>query len=72
MNSDIFDDKQVNPEDKLLEINFRWRRFSERAIRITQDFILAVRKYVTSFPFYQRNVVCCQSAIRTSAAGNLL
>lgn len=43
MNVDIIG--KQNPEEKLLEINVRWRNFSNRLLILSRNFINAVKKY---------------------------
>jgi hypothetical protein len=43
MNEDI--SGKQNPEEKLLEINLRWRNFSKALLVVSRNFISAVKKY---------------------------
>ena len=55
------------PEEKLLEINVRWRKVSAWLLKVTSDFLEVVTGYVNLFiDLHTPHLVWFQSAIPTT------
>jgi hypothetical protein len=63
---------QRTPEERLLDINIRWRRISDILLRLTSNFLGVLSKYVLQYSISWMYVVWYPSVILITGNGNSL